>query len=99
MARTLEELDVAFDAHVADYETLLAQLQDAKQRLTAVETLATTNETRLSKVIKNLKAMVKRLKPDAVVNPDAFDLWENERIKSRMSVRWLELSEDETDEL
>jgi hypothetical protein len=85
MARTLEEID-------ADLATLETQFAVAKDRLVTVE-------SRLSKIIKGLKALLKRLRPSLIEPDDAFDHWAARRRMDEIAARWWAFATEETDDL
>lgn len=91
MARTLAEVDADLAAVETQLSNLIPQLVDARNRLEGVE-------SRVSRIIKGLKAVIKRIKPNGITL-NAFDHWESGRRMERIRKWWMTLADNETDDL
>ncbi|NIO41043.1 MAG: hypothetical protein GTO41_13245 [Burkholderiales bacterium] len=91
MARTLEEIDAALTAVENQLNVLIPKITAAENRLD-------TAETRISKAIKAVKAVIKRLKPNGIpIHP--FDHWAAQRKMEELCTKWLAYANNETDDI
>ncbi len=84
MARTLAEID-------ADLAALETQVSD-------MVTQTEANTARLSKLIRALKAVVKRIKPNGVP-PNPFDPYAAAERMEKIRQMWMAMANNETDDL
>ncbi len=100
MARTLAEVDADLAALETQVANMTTQLQNARDRLVTVEDISAANATKVSKIIRGLKALFKRIKPNGLIEPeDAFDHWAIRRKMNALLSYWWGRSTEETDEI